>query len=151
MAWAVVALSSAVKRDDNVVTAVLGVRAGTANKVPADVREVMADVWLKHAPQVSAWLMEIKDPAKRLDVYMPSLQYTILKLARTEHTVDGSSPIVLLAVEVRTSLHRRIMEVLKVEPKPDGDAGAKVSTIVQRRRVATCVGSWCQFSAGLRR
>ena len=99
-----------------------GRQAGTPNKVSADVRAVMADLAAKHAPQVSTWLLQIKDPAKRIELYLRMLEYSIPKLGRTEHAIDGGS-VGLLAADIRADLHRRLMSMLKIEPKPDGDPG----------------------------
>lgn len=100
-----------------------GREAGTPNKVTADVRAIMVALAQEHAPQVSAWLLAVKQPAKRLELYLRLLEYSIPKLGRTEHALDGGSAVGLLAADIRADLHRRLMSALKIEPKPDGDPG----------------------------
>jgi len=65
---------------------------GSPNKATAEVREAIAEFAKANVPQMSEWLAQVEDPAKRLDLYLRALEYYIPKLARTEVTgEDGGS------------------------------------------------------------
>lgn len=76
-----------------------GSRAGKPNKATTDVRAAIAVFASANVGQMSEWLAEIEDPAKKLDLYLRALEYHIPKLARQEHTGEDGGPIVVEIVQ----------------------------------------------------
>lgn len=66
---------------------------GAVNKTTADVREAIAKIAQRNIEAVEAWLNEIDDPVKRLDLFLRMIEYHIPKLARTEMSGEGGKPI----------------------------------------------------------
>ena len=78
-----------------------GRTAGTPNRTTRDVREAIAVFAQDNVDQMSEWLNEIEDPAKRLDLYLRALEYHVPKLARTEVTgKDGEDIKQSLSINV---------------------------------------------------
>ena len=70
---------------------------GTPNKATTDVRAAIAVFAQAHVGQMGAWLLEVEDPAKRLDLYLRAIEYHIPKLGRVEHTgKDGDDLKVII-------------------------------------------------------
>lgn len=65
-----------------------GRKQGTPNKVTRDVREAIAVFAQDNVDQMSKWLNQIDDPAKRLDLYLRALEYHVPKLSRAEVTAN---------------------------------------------------------------
>ena len=66
---------------------------GSANKSTTVVREAIANLLERNAPNMDRWLNEVadKDPHKALDIIQKLSEYHIPKLARTEVTgLDGA-------------------------------------------------------------
>jgi len=66
---------------------------GTPNKSTTIVREAIANLLERNAPNMDRWLNEVadKDPHKALDIIQKLSEYHIPKLARTEVTgLDGA-------------------------------------------------------------
>ena len=66
---------------------------GTVNKSTGIVREAIANLLERNAPNMDRWLNEVadKDPHKALDLMQKLSEYHIPKLARTEVTgIDGA-------------------------------------------------------------
>ena len=64
---------------------------GSPNKATADVRAAIAAFASANVENMSTWLNEIEDPAKKMDLYLKALEYHIPKLGRTELTgKDGA-------------------------------------------------------------
>jgi hypothetical protein len=66
---------------------------GTPNKATGIVREAIANLLERNAPNMDRWLNEVadKDPHKALDIIQKLSEYHIPKLARTEVTgLDGA-------------------------------------------------------------
>ena len=61
---------------------------GAVNKSTAIVREAIANLLERNAPNMDKWLNEVaaEDPYKALDLMNKLSEYHIPKLARTEHT-----------------------------------------------------------------
>lgn len=61
---------------------------GVPNKSTQIVREAIANLLERNAPQMDKWLNEVAqdDPYKALDLMNKLCEYHIPKLARTEHT-----------------------------------------------------------------
>ena len=70
-----------------------GRTAGTPNKVTRDVREAIAVFAQDNVENMTTWLNQIEDPAKRLDLYLRALEYHVPKLARTEMTGADGGPM----------------------------------------------------------
>jgi hypothetical protein len=70
-----------------------GRKAGVPNKVTGDVKAAIAAFTSANVDKLDEWLNSIDDPAKRLDLYFKALEYTMPKLARTEHAGDKENPI----------------------------------------------------------
>lgn len=71
---------------------------GSVNKVTADVKAAIAAFTSSNVEKLDQWLNEIDDPAKRLDLYFKALEYSMPKLARTEHAGDKENPIIVQTV-----------------------------------------------------
>ncbi len=67
---------------------------GVPNKSTAIVREAIANLLERNAPNMDRWLNEVadKDPHKALDIIQKLSEYHIPKLARTEVTGAGGGP-----------------------------------------------------------
>jgi len=67
---------------------------GTVNKSTGIVREAIANLLERNAPNMDRWLNEVadKDPHKALDIIQKLSEYHIPKLARTEVTGAGGGP-----------------------------------------------------------
>jgi hypothetical protein len=63
-----------------------GSRKGVPNKATTDVRAAIALLASRNVSRLEAWLLEIEDPAKRVDLFLRAIEYHIPKLARTELT-----------------------------------------------------------------
>jgi hypothetical protein len=66
---------------------------GATNKSTSVVREAIANLLERNAPNMDRWLNEVadKDPHKALDIIQKLSEYHIPKLARTEVTgLDGA-------------------------------------------------------------
>lgn len=66
-----------------------GSRKGRPNKVSADVRAAVAQITQRNIESVEAWLLKIKDPAKRVSLFLALCEYHIPKLARSDIQVSG--------------------------------------------------------------
>lgn len=71
---------------------------GAANKATADIKAAIAAFTSANVDKLDEWLNSIDDPAKRLDLYFKALEYTMPKLARTEHAGDKENPIIVQTV-----------------------------------------------------
>ena len=86
-----------------------GRKKGVPNKTTKEVREVIAMVSQKLAPEVEGWFKKVasKSPEKALDLYFKMIEYHIPKLARTEVTggedADGNKMPVLQVVVNRAT------------------------------------------------
>lgn len=69
-----------------------GRKPGTLRKTTVDVREAIARFAQDNVEQMSEWLNQIEDPAKRLDLYLRAIEYHIPKLGRIEHTGQNGGP-----------------------------------------------------------
>lgn len=67
---------------------------GMPNKSTSIVREAIANLLERNAPNMDKWLNEVadKDPHKALDIIQKLSEYHIPKLARTEVTGAGGGP-----------------------------------------------------------
>lgn len=67
---------------------------GAPNKSTSIVREAIANLLERNAPNMDRWLNEVadKDPHKALDIIQKLSEYHIPKLARTEVTGAGGGP-----------------------------------------------------------
>lgn len=67
---------------------------GAVNKSTAIVREAIANLLERNAPNMDKWLNEVaaEDPYKALDLMNKLSEYHIPKLARTEHTGADGGP-----------------------------------------------------------
>jgi len=75
-----------------------GRKSGVPNKVTGDVKAAIAAFTSANVDKLDEWLNSIEDPAKRLDLYFKALEYTMPKLARTEHAGDKENPIIVQTV-----------------------------------------------------
>ena len=74
-------------------------RKGIPNAATSKAREIIARIANDTAPKIDQWLMEVEDPAKRLDLYLKLIEYHIPKLARTEVTGGDGEPLVVQLVQ----------------------------------------------------
>ena len=70
---------------------------GTLSKVTVDVRQAIAVFAQANVENMSVWLNEIEDPAKRLDLYLRAIEYHLPKLGRLEHTGAEGGPVEIIA------------------------------------------------------
>jgi hypothetical protein len=75
-----------------------GRKAGVPNKITGDVKAAIAAFTSANVDKLDEWLNSIDDPAKRLDLYFKALEYSMPKLARTEHAGDKENPIIVQTV-----------------------------------------------------
>ena len=75
-----------------------GRKAGVPNKITGDVKAAIAAFTSANVDKLDEWLNSIEDPAKRLDLYFKALEYSMPKLARTEHAGDKENPIIVQTV-----------------------------------------------------
>ncbi len=75
-----------------------GRTAGTPNKATRDVREAIAVFAQDNVDNMTAWISQIEDPAKKLDLYLRALEYHVPKLARTELTGVNGRPMSFMSV-----------------------------------------------------
>ena len=85
-----------------------GRTAGTPNKATRDVREAIAVFAQDNVDNMTAWISQIEDPAKKLDLYLRALEYHVPKLARSEVQIEGN--ITSMTPEEREA---RIIELQK--------------------------------------
>jgi hypothetical protein len=70
-----------------------GRQAGTPNKVTAETKMALKALVDGNADNLQKWLLEIDDPAKRIDAFIKFLEFVQPKLARTELAGDPDAPI----------------------------------------------------------
>ncbi len=70
-----------------------GRKPGTLRKTTVDVREAIAQFAQANVENMGQWLLQIEDPAKRLDLYLRAIEYHIPKLGRLEHTGQDGGPV----------------------------------------------------------
>lgn len=75
-----------------------GRAAGTPNKATRDVREAIAVFAQNNVDNMTTWINQIEDPAKKMDLYLRALEYHVPKLARTEMTGANGAPMSFLNV-----------------------------------------------------
>jgi hypothetical protein len=75
-----------------------GRKAGVPNKSTTELKQAIAAFTQRNSDKIDQWLNEIDDPAKRLDLYFKALEYSMPKLARTEHAGDKENPIIVQTV-----------------------------------------------------
>ena len=66
---------------------------GSANKTTSELKQAIAAFTSNNADKIDAWINEVDDPAKRLDLYFKALEYTMPKLARQEVVGDEQKPV----------------------------------------------------------
>ena len=66
---------------------------GNPNLTTTEVREAIAVMAKKNAGLIDKWLMDVKDPAKRVELFLRALEYHIPKVARVEHTGQDGGPV----------------------------------------------------------
>lgn len=71
-----------------------GRKPGSSNKTTAEIKAALAVFTSTNVDKLTDWIDQVDDPAKRLDLYFKALEYSIPKLARTEHVGDAEKPIV---------------------------------------------------------
>lgn len=70
-----------------------GRKKGTPNKVSGDVREALKLLAECHVRELATWMKQIRDPARRIQLFIDLLEYTVPKLGRMEHTGPNGGPI----------------------------------------------------------
>jgi len=65
-----------------------GRKKGKANNVTRDVRQAVALMVQRNIEEFQEWLLGIKDPARRCEVFLKALAYHIPPLARVETSVN---------------------------------------------------------------
>lgn len=73
-----------------------GRKPGSVNKVNADIRKAYELLLNKSIPKLNGWLNAVAktDPAKALELHCKMSEYVIPKLARSEVTGAGGTPLV---------------------------------------------------------
>ena len=72
---------------------------GVPNKVTTDVRAAIAVFAQANVGKMEEWLLEIEDPAKRLDLYLRAIEYHLPKLGRMEVTGANGGPVQTQRIE----------------------------------------------------
>ena len=70
-----------------------GRQKGTPNKATAEARAAIAMICEKRMAEFDTWLMDIKDPSERCNIFLRALEYHIPKLNRTEVAGDPKQPV----------------------------------------------------------
>jgi hypothetical protein len=70
-----------------------GRQKGVPNKSTAELKAAIAAFASKHVDEMSKWLLEVEDPAKRIDLTLRAMEYALPKLARTEQVGEDGGPI----------------------------------------------------------
>jgi|SRR6516162_3871292 hypothetical protein len=100
-----------------------GRRAGTPNRVTADFKAAVSKLADKIAPDLEAWLLEIKDPAKRIDSAVRLFEYAYPKFSRTELSgPDGGALTIVKKVysweKERVSARQTVATPIGAPPQP---------------------------------
>ena len=74
-----------------------GSRQGKPNKTTQDVRAAIATFASANVGEMSSWLKQIDDPAKKLDLFLRAIEYHVPKLARSEISGPDGGPQVVEA------------------------------------------------------
>jgi len=74
-----------------------GSRQGKPNKTTQDVRAAIATFASANVGEMSTWLEQIEDPAKKLDLFLRAIEYHVPKLARSEVSGPDGGPQVVEA------------------------------------------------------
>jgi hypothetical protein len=74
-----------------------GSRQGKPNKTTQDVRAAIATFASANVGEMSSWLKQIDDPAKKLDLFLRAIEYHVPKLARSEVSGPDGGPQVVEA------------------------------------------------------
>ena len=69
-----------------------GSRQGKPNKTTQDVRAAIATFASANVGEMSSWLKQIDDPAKKLDLFLRAIEYHVPKLARSEVSGPDGGP-----------------------------------------------------------
>lgn len=72
-----------------------GRRKGTPNKATNDVREAIALLTQRNVLKLDKWLNAIKEPERKIALFIDLAEFTIPKLARTEITGAGGGAVIL--------------------------------------------------------
>jgi hypothetical protein len=72
-----------------------GRRKGTLNKASADFKFAVSKLADEVAPDLKAWLLEIEDPAKRIDCAVRLFEYAHPKFSRLEHSGPDGGAVVI--------------------------------------------------------
>jgi hypothetical protein len=70
-----------------------GRKPGALSKVTVDVRQAIAVFAQANVGNMTACLLEVEDPAKRLDLYLRAIEYHLPKLGRMELTGANGGPV----------------------------------------------------------
>jgi hypothetical protein len=70
-----------------------GRKKGVTNKTTAELKAALAAFASRHVDEMSKWLLEVEDPAKRIDLTLRAMEYALPKLARTEQVGEDGGPI----------------------------------------------------------
>jgi hypothetical protein len=76
----------------------IGRRKGVSNKTTTDVRKAIALIAEQNIESFGAWLSQIRDPARRCEVFLRLIEYHVPKLARSEMTGPDGVPIPMRAI-----------------------------------------------------
>jgi hypothetical protein len=66
---------------------------GVANKTTTRVREAIALIAERQAPEVEKWLRQVRDPARRVELFLRLIEYHIPKLQRSEVVGEKRGPV----------------------------------------------------------
>lgn len=97
-----------------------GRRKGEINKVTRDVREMIAQVALRNAGRLDAWLARVakKNPAKAIDLYCKLIEYHIPKLSRQEIVKPDTGPPRILDSSQLTAEQREQLRLMLAQSDP---------------------------------
>lgn len=70
-----------------------GRKPGTVNSTTRDVREAIAEFAKANVGNMTSWLNNIMDPAKKMDLFLRAVEYHIPKLQRSELVGDPNAPL----------------------------------------------------------
>jgi hypothetical protein len=92
-----------------------GRKFGTPNKLTGDSRSALGLIVQRNIPALESWLLSIRNPAQRCDVFLKLMAFCVPRMARTEVTAPDGKP---LQVESRNALIDAMLALIPTNPDP---------------------------------
>lgn len=66
--------------------------AGSKNKTTQAVRQALAEAVERHADDLSGWLLQVKSPARRIELFLKAAEFVAPKLTRASVALETFPP-----------------------------------------------------------